>query len=583
MAIKRELMTGNEAVARGAWEAGVVVATSYPGTPSTEITEALSHYEEVNAEWSVNEKVALEVAIGAAFAGVRAIATMKHVGVNVAADPLFSLAYAGVNAGLVIVTADEPGLHSSQNEQDNRIYAKFAQIPMLEPSDAQEAKEMTKLAFELSEEHDTPVMLRLTTRICHTDSPVRLGRREEVPRRPYQKQPRKYAMLPPHAYGRHLVLEKRQAVLEAVSNTFDGNRVEMRSLEYGVVTSGISYLNVREALPEFSVLKIGMTYPVPHQLIRNFAQRVEYLYVVEENRPFLEEEIKALGIKVEGKEQLLSVGELPAEALRERIRHRPSPQKPPVQDLPPRPPQFCPGCGHRGVFHVLSKNRITVNGDIGCYSLGALAPFNAMDTLICMGASIGMDHGFRKAAEPNERSVSVIGDSTFFHSGMTNLLNMVYNNGTATTIILDNRITAMTGHQPNPASGVLAAGEQVRPANMVEICKALGVKHVRELDGFDMQGIEKALKEEMDRQEPSVLVINTRCVMVERERFGSARVVDEDLCTKCRLCLKLGCPALTIENDKIVVTDFLCDGCGLCEDVCRFDAIKCEEPQEVKT
>jgi len=573
---ERRLMTGDQAVARGAWEAGAAVATSYPGTPATEINEALAGYPEVNTEWSVNEKVALEVAVGASFAGVRAIVSMKQVGVNVAADPLFSLVYAGVNGGLVIITADEPGLHSSQNEQDNRFYAKFAEVPMLEPSDAQEAKDMTALAFDISEQYDTPVFVRLTTRICHTKTVVHLGPRREVPPRPYVRNMAKYTLVPSHAYKRHFEMEKRQILLEALANTFDGNLVERRSMEYGVVTSGISYQNVREALPDFSVLKISMTYPVPHQLIRNFASRVKYLYVVEENRPFLEEEIRALGIAVEGKEQLLRVGELLPDMLRRRILHVDSGQKPPAEGLPGRPPQFCPGCGHRAVFHLLKKHRLIVNGDIGCYGLAALPPYDAMDTLVCMGASVGMDHGFSKVPGMAGKSVAVIGDSTFLHSGMTNLANLVYNRGCSTVLILDNRVTAMTGHQPNPASGRDMAGRPVPALDLAGVCRALGVANVRQVDATDLDALEEALVEEVQRPEPSVLVVRERCIMVDKGRKGPVYVVGEN-CKFCKQCLNLGCPAITVEDGRVKILDFFCDGCGLCAKVCGLNAITARE------
>ena len=357
-----------------------------------------------------------------------------------------------------------------------------------------------------------------------------------------------------------------------MAETCDENRMEMRSLEYGVVTSGISYQNVREALPDYSTLKIGMTYPVPHQMIRNFASQVKYLYVIEENRPFLEEEIKALGIPVDGKQQLLRVGELSAEELRRRILHARSPQRGPVEDVPERPPQFCPGCGHRGIFHLLAKHKLVVNGDIGCYALAALPPYNAMDTLICMGASIGMDHGMRKVMEPDERSVAVIGDSTFFHSGMTNLVNLICNRGTTTTVVLDNRVTAMTGHQPNPATGRTAKGDDAPRIDIATVCRSLGVEHVHEVDGFDLEALEERLLAETARPAPSVIIVRERCVFVDRERYGPIYTVS-DACQKCRTCFQLGCPALTIEGDEVKILDFLCHGCGLCAQVCRFDAV----------
>jgi len=569
----RRLMSGNEAVARGAWEAGCTVATAYPGTPATEINEFAAAYPEIDAEWSVNEKVALEVAIGASFAGARALVSMKQVGVNVAADALFSLAYTGVNGGLVIVTADEPGLHSSQNEQDNRFYAKFAQVPMLEPADSQEAKDLVGAALEMSERYDTPVFLRMTTRICHSMGVVRLGARREVPRRPYLKNAAKNAMVPSNAYARHFELERRQTMLEAASETFEGNRIEMRSLQFGVVTSGISYQNVREALPDFSTLKIAMTYPLPHQMIRNFASQVQKLYVVEENRPFLEEEILATGIPVEGKQQLLRVGELPASALRRRILHQDSGQKPEIEGLPRRAPQFCPGCLHRGVFYLLGRLKYIVTGDIGCYGLAALPPYNAMDTLIDMGAGIAMAHGFDKVVGDDERVVGVVGDSTFFHSGLTGVANMVFNRGVSTVLILDNRVTAMTGHQPDPASGW---GIDRKPAPRIDIeaaCRALGVKRVFRAGAFDLAGLEKLLVAETAVREPSVIIVEGPCIFVNRDRQGPPCAADAEKCARCKLCFRLGCPALTIEDGRVKVLADLCWGCGLCVQVCPKGAL----------
>lgn len=569
---EKRLMSGNEAIARGAWEAGVHVAASYPGTPATEINEYLATYKEIRTEWSTNEKVAMEVAIGASLYGARAICSMKQVGINVAADPLFSFVYAGVNGGMVIVTCDEPGLHSSQNEQDNRYYAKFAEIPMLEPSDAQEALEMVKDAFAISEQYDIPVFVRMTTRVCHTRCVVTLGKRDDVPKKPYKRDPNKNTMVPMHAYMRHFDLEKRMTLLDAFANTSDHNRMEMRSLEYGVVTSGISYQNVREALPDYSVLKIGVTYPIPLQVIRNFASQVNYLYVVEENRPFLEEAINASGIKVEGKQQLLRVGELPADALRKRILHRKSRQKAPLENLPKRPPQFCPGCGHRGIFYLLAKHKFIVNGDIGCYGLAALPPYNAMDTLICMGASVGMAHGMDKVREEKDKIVAVLGDSTFLHSGMTNLVNIVHNRGASTVIILDNRITAMTGHQPNPCTGQAIDRNVAPQIDPADVARALGVKHVVEVDGYDLEGLEKTLLEETAREAPSVIVVREKCIIVDRQPHAAPYTVTTD-CVKCRSCFKLGCPAITIVDGGVRILDYLCYGCGLCAEICPKNAI----------
>lgn len=575
--VKRCLMFGNEAVARGAWEAGCTVVTAYPGTPATEITEYCATYPEMDAEWEVNEKVALEVGIGASIAGARALVSMKQVGVNVAADALFSLAYTGVSAGLVIVTADEPGLHSSQNEQDNRFYAKFAQIPMLEPSDSQEARDLVVAAFELSEKHDTPVFVRMTTRVCHSRSIVTLGARREVPRRPYAKNSDKHAMVPSHAYQRHFDLEKRQTMLEAVSETFAGNRTEMRSLEFGVVTSGISYMNVREALPDFSTLKITMTYPLPHQLIGNFASQVNKLYVIEENRPFLEEEILALGIPVEGKQQLLRVGELPASALRRRILHKDSKQKHAVEGLPGRPPQFCPGCLHRGIFYLLGKKKFIVTGDIGCYGLACFPPYDAMDTLIDMGAGISMAHGFDKVVGKDERVVGVVGDSTFFHSGMTGVASTVFNRGVSTWVILDNRVTAMTGHQPDPASGWGIDKQPAPRLDIATVCRALGVERVHRVNAFDLEAMSALLDAETQVEEPSVIIVEGPCIFVDREARGAAYDVDQEKCVKCKTCFRLGCPAVTIEDDEVVVVAEMCWGCGLCAQVCPKGAIGREE------
>ena len=576
---KKALMMGNEALARGAWEAGCTVSTAYPGTPATEINEFMSRYEDVNTEWSANEKVALEVGIGSALAGARTLVSMKHVGINVAADPLFSVVYAGVNAGLVIVTADEPGLHSSQNEQDNRMYAKFAEVPMFEPSDAEEAREMVKRAFEVSEEFDTPVFIRMTTRICHTKSVVELGERQEVPTREYKKDPKKNAMIPAYAYDRHYVLEARNDRLAEMVEKAPENRIEMRDKRWGVITSGISYQNVREAMPECSVLKIGLTYPLPEQMIRDFAEQVDELYVIEENRPFLEEAVKVLGVKVEGKERILGVGELSATILKDRIRHQKSPQKAAAENVPARPPQFCPGCGHRGIFHILRKLKAVVHGDIGCYTLGVLPPFTSIDSCVCMGASVTMNHGFTKVekiGETDKPSVAVIGDSTFFHSGLTGLASSVFNRSTGTVIVLDNRITGMTGHQPNPSTGKNLGGIECPRLDVADIAKAMGVKNVREIDAFDLKTCEEVIKEEINRPELSVIVANERCIMIEKTKYAAPYAVTED-CKNCKVCLKVGCPAITMVDGKVQILDYMCDGCGVCSQVCPFDAIKQKE------
>ena len=575
----KALLMGNEALARGAWEAGCTVSTAYPGTPATEINEFMSGYKEVNTEWSANEKVALEVGIGSSLAGARTLVSMKHVGLNVAADPLFSVVYAGVNAGLVIITADEPGLHSSQNEQDNRLYAKFAEVPMFEPSDAQEAHDMVKRAFEVSEEFDTPVFVRMTTRICHTKSAVELSDRTEVPVREYKKDSKKNAMIPAYAYERHFVLEERNDRLDEMVETAPENRIEMRDKRWGVITSGISYQNVREAMPECSVLKIGITYPLPEKLIREFAEKVDELYVIEENRPFIEEAVRAMGIEVEGKEKILGVGELSATILKQRIRKQESPQKAPAENIPARPPQFCPGCGHRGIYHILRKLKCVVNGDIGCYTLGVLPPFNSIDSCICMGASVTMNHGFTKVekiGETERPAVAVIGDSTFFHSGLTGLASSVFNKSTGTVLVLDNRITGMTGHQPNPATGSNLGGIECPRLDIAEISRAMGVPNVREIDAFNLKQCEEVIKEEINKPELSVIVVSERCIMIEKTRYSTAYEVTED-CRNCKVCLKAGCPAITVEDGKVKILEFMCDGCGVCAQICPFDAIKQKE------
>ncbi len=572
-----KLMFGNEAVARGAWEAGCTVSTAYPGTPSTEISEYCLTYPEIKTEWSINEKVALEVGIGASLAGGRTLVSMKQVGVNVAADALFSLAYIGVNGGLVIVTADEPGLHSSQNEQDNRFYAKFAQIPMLEPSDSAEARQMTMMAFEMSEKYDTPVFLRMTTRICHSRGIVAIGERQPYAPRQYLKNPNKTAMVPSHACQRHFDLEQRQTMLAAASETFAGNRTEIRSLRFGVIASGISYQNAREALPEFSTLKIGMTYPVPHQLIRNFASQVEKLYIIEENRPFLEEEILALGIPVEGKQQLLRVGELSASALRRRILHQQTAQKPAVENLPKRGPQFCPGCLHRGIFYLLHKKKLIVSGDIGCYALACLPPYNAMDTIIDMGAGITVAQGFGKVIAEKQRIVGVMGDSTFFHSGMTGVANAVFNHAGSTFIILDNRITAMTGHQPDPATGRNITQKPTPRIEIAEVARALGVKRIRKVNAYDLAAMNKALDEETAAEETSLIIVEGPCVFTDRETRATPLAINPEKCTRCRLCFRLGCPAISMEGERVVILPDMCWGCKICSQVCPKSAIAVQE------
>jgi indolepyruvate ferredoxin oxidoreductase, alpha subunit len=580
----KEILSGNEAIARGAYEAGVKVACAYPGTPSTEILETIIRYREINASWATNEKVALEVGIGASFGGARSIVTMKHVGVNVAADPLFTLSYTGVNGGLVLVTADDPELHSSQNEQDNRNYAKFAKVPMLEPSDSQECLAFTKLGFEISERYDTPVMLRTTTRISHSKSVVELSDPVTGLAEPkLVKNPAKYVMLPGNARVRHTFVEERMANLAKDACTLPVNRVEMRSAAIGIITAGVSYQYVREVLPEASVLKLGLVNPLPADLIRDFASKVEKLYVVEELDPFIEDQVKAMGIAVTGKEILSICGELTPGRIRKGF-DIPQAEQVPPEKLPGRPPNMCPGCPHRGVFYSLKKLNAYVSGDIGCYTLGFMPPLSAMDTCICMGASIGMATGAAKVLPPEERKkvVAVIGDSTFLHTGVNGLMDMVYNKGAATVIILDNRITAMTGRQENPASGHTLMDDPSNAIDFPLLCKAIGVKHVRTIDPHNLEECERAIAEEMERDETSVIITHRPCVLIKREGVftkGEILAVEADACTGCRACLKIGCPAIQWvpgegKKGKAYIDPLVCNGCDVCAQLCKFSAIQ---------
>jgi len=589
----KAILSGNEAIARGAYEAGVKVASAYPGTPSTEILENIIQYKEIDASWAPNEKVSLDVGIGASFGGGRALVAMKHVGVNVAADPLFTLSYTGVNGGLVLVTADDPEMHSSQNEQDNRNYAKFIKVPMLEPSDSRECKEFTILAFEISEKFDTPVMLRTTTRISHSKSIVELG--EPVQGLPEPKLVRnaaKLVMLPGNARVRHPLVEERVKKLGEFGATLDINRMEMRGKEIGIITSGVPYQYVREILPKASTLKLGMIYPLPMELIRKFASKVKKLFVVEELDPFIEEQIKAAGISVVGKEILPICGELTPGRIRDAfikagvIAELVSTGKVESEGLPlpGRPPNMCPGCPHRGVFFALNQLKAYVTGDIGCYTLGFMPPLSAMDTCICMGASIGMSLGVIKVVSDEEKKkvVAVIGDSTFLHTGINGLMDMVYNNVPATVIILDNRITAMTGRQENPASGFTLMDQPANRIDIPDLCRAMGVKNVRTIDPFDLTATKSAIREEMNRPEPSVIVTDKPCVLVKREgvyKRGPVLTVLEEQCTGCRACLKIGCPAIVwkpVEGKKgIAQIDYqLCSGCDVCRQLCKFEAIE---------
>jgi len=570
----KTLMTGNDAIARGAYEYGVSVAVAYPGTPSTEILENIVKYPEVYCQWSPNEKVAMEVGVGAAIAGARAIVTMKMVGVNVAADPLLTVAYTGTRAGLVLVSADDPGMHSSQNEQDNRLYASFAKIPLLEPSNSQEAKDMVGLAMEISEAFDTPVMLRTTTRIAHSQSLVELKEPMERIIKSFERNSKKYVMLPAHGRARRLCVEERMQELASFTETAAVNYMEMNDPTIGVITSGISYQYVKEALPQASILKLGLTNPLPSGLIKEFASKVSKLYVIEELEPYMENEIRRLGIGVIGKKLFPPYGELSVRMISEKVTGQSGkpiakPFEPPV-----RPPVMCPGCPHRGLFYTLKQLKLIVSGDIGCYTLGTMSPLEAMDTCICMGASISGALGIEKAhPEMAEKLVAVIGDSTFLHSGITGLMDVVYNGGHTTTIILDNSITAMTGHQDNPSTGKTLMGQPAPQVDFVALCRALGVKRITEVDPFDLERVKEVVKAETAAPEPSVIITRRPCALIIKNTEKPLQVHE---CTGCKMCLKLGCPALSFneENKTIIVDQALCTGCGLCSNVCKFNALR---------
>ncbi len=573
---KRLVMTGNEAIALGAYEGGVTVGTAYPGTPSTEILENLACYEGVDCNWSPNEKTALEVAIGASMEGARVLAAMKHVGVNVAADPLMTLSYTGVGGGLVLVSADDPGMHSSQNEQDNRHYARFAKIPLLEPSDSQEAKDYVIAALEISEKFDTPVMLRTTTRISHSRSTVITGDRKEHLVTGFKKNPAKYVMLPGFARLRHPLVEERLLTLEEEAEKSPLNRIEHGTKQFGIVCSGVAYNYAREALPEASFLKLGFSHPLPKNMVREFAALVDEIIVIEELDPFFEEQLLAmhLGVPVKGKELFSLLGELGAEIIREKVLGKKAELIGVRDDIPGRPPVMCPGCSHRGVFHILKKLKLNVMGDIGCYTLGALPPLEAIDSCVCMGASIGLALGMAKAKpSSSENTVAVIGDSTFLHSGITPLLDAVYNNAPITVLILDNSTTAMTGHQEHPGTGTTLQGEPSASVNLEGLCSALGVKRVAAIDAFDLEELRTTIKAELEAGEPSVVIVRRPCVFL-LSTFEAPPEVDQEACTGCGTCIKLGCPALSLKEEKARINRTICTSCGLCEQLCRFDAIK---------
>ena len=574
--IMKQLLIGNSAGARGLYEAGCSVISSYPGTPSTEITEFAAKNDEIYCEWAPNEKVAMEVAFGASLYGVRSCCAMKHVGLNVAADPLFTLSYTGVNGGLVICVADDPGMHSSQNEQDSRHYAIGAKVPMLEPADSSEAYEFAKAAFELSEKYDTPVLLRMCTRIAHSQSIVETGERGEVKNIPYEKNGEKYIMMPGNAKKRHPVVEERTKKLTELAENCAFNKIEMNGSEIGIITSGTCYQYVKEVFGDsVSVYKLGMVNPLPEKSLRDFAASVKKLYVVEELDPIIENHCKALGLSVEGKSMFSMLGEFSQETVAEAFGH----EKPGTYEnktpIPVRPPMMCAGCPHRGMYYVLSKNHITVLGDIGCYTLGAQAPLFALDSTLCMGASVSGLHGFNKAggSESEAKSVCVIGDSTFMHSGVTGLINIAYNGSNSTVIILDNSITGMTGHQQNPTTGYNIKGDPAGKIDLESLCRAVGINRIRVVDPYDLDACEKALREELAANEPSVIISRRPCVLLKYVKPKTPLEVDREKCKGCKKCMKFGCPAISIHNRKAAIDKTLCIGCEVCTQLCSFGAI----------
>ena len=575
-------MLGNEAVARGFLEAGCGIVSSYPGTPSTEITEYAAKYDEIYCEWAPNEKVACEVAFGASLAGARAACCMKHVGLNVAADPLFTLSYTGVNGGLVICVADDPGMHSSQNEQDSRHYARAAKLPMLEPSDAAEAKEFTKEAFELSEKFDTPVILRTCTRIAHSQCAVELNEPAERTLKEYKKNPQKYIMAPANAIRKHPLVEARMAALTAFAETSALNRAEYAegNSALGIITSGTCYQYVKEVFGDtVSVLKLGLVSPLPEKLIVDFTAKFDRVVVIEELDPYIENHCRALGIKVEGKELFSICGEFSQSIIAKALGAPEKDSFNATTAIPVRPPVMCAGCPHRGLFHVLAKKNITVLGDIGCYTLGSAAPLSAIDSVLCMGASVSGVHGFNKArgASAEKKTVAVIGDSTFMHSGMTGLANIAYNGTNSTVIIVDNSITGMTGHQQNPTTGYNIKGDPATKIDLEALCHALGIRRVRVIDPHDLMAAEAAICEEIEADEPSVIISRRPCALLKYVKAKPALKVNEEKCQNCAGCMNIGCPAISMKGDHAHIDATLCVGCGVCEQLCAYDAIGGEQ------
>lgn len=573
--MEKKIMLGNEAFARGAYEAGVRVVSSYPGTPSTEVTETAAQYKEIHVEWAPNEKVGTEVAVGASIGGARALSCMKHVGLNVAADPFYTAAYTGVTGGLVILAADDNGCHSSQNEQDSRYHGRSAGVPILEPANAQECKDFMKYAYDMSEKYDTPVLIRSNTRISHSRGIVTVEERQEREVIPYEKNVQKYVAMPAMAKKLHIAQEKRMNQIQEDSKDFPINKMEINDKKTGIITSGICYQYVKEALPNASVLKMGLINPLPKDMIQEFANQVEEVYVIEEGDPFFEEQIRAMGIPAKGKDLFTIQGEYSANMIRKAFAVK-EPEHAPAQEAPGRPPLMCAGCPHRGLFYILSKLKKTVLGDIGCYTLGSLPPMSAMDACLCMGASITMAHGFEKARgkDAAKNTVAVLGDSTFFHSGITGLINMSYNQSIGTVIILDNRITAMTGHQDNPSTGRNAKGLEAPAIDIAQLARACGVKHVVEVDPFDLDAVEKTVKEETDREALSVIITKRPCALIVKQ--PDVPYVITDKCKNCKKCMSIGCPAIKVADGKPVIAAEGCVGCGLCQDVCPFDAIEME-------
>lgn len=573
----KQLMLGNKALARGLYEAGCSVVSSYPGTPSTEITEEAAKYDEIYCEWAPNEKVAMEVAFGACLAGKRSFCGMKHVGLNVAADPLFTCSYTGVNAGMVICVADDAGMHSSQNEQDSRHHAIAAKVPMLEPSDSTEALEFAKKAYELSEEFDTPVIIKMCTRVAHSQSIVEPGERVMPEPKPYEKNIAKYVMMPGNAIRRHPVVEERTRRLTDFAEECEFNRVEMGDTKLGIITSSTSYQYAKEVFGEnASILKLGMINPLPVKKILDFAAKVEKLVIIEELDPIIENHCKQLGLAVTGKDVLPIEGEFSQNLIAEKLGVELSLHKNLGETLPGRPPVMCAGCPHRGLFYTLAKNKCTVLGDIGCYTLGAVAPLSAMEMTLCMGASVSAIHGFNKAqGEASEgKTVAVIGDSTFMHSGMTGLANIAYNQSNSTVIILDNSITGMTGHQQNPTTGYNIKGDPAGKIDLESLCRAMGFERVVVVDPYDLTACDKVIKEELSAKEPSVIISRRPCALLKYVKHNAPLKVETENCVGCKSCMKLGCPAISVKNKKAVIDNTLCVGCGVCQQLCKFDALK---------